>query len=57
MQIVNVKNHTGGHYTEKFIIDPTVDFNKRPNMPSRNKKQSRNFQRPMILKASKKEIL
>ena len=54
MGIVNGKNKTGGRWTEKLIIDPTLDFNKRPNMQSVNEKYSKHFQKSKILKASKK---
>ena len=37
-------------------MDPTLDFNKRLNMQSLNKKYCKNFQKSMILKAPKKEI-
>ena len=54
MRIVKGKNKTGGHQTKKLIIDPTLDFNKKLNMQSLNKKYCKRFQKFMILKASKK---
>ena len=37
-------------------MDRTLDFNKRFNMQSLNKKYCKHFQKSMILKAPKKEI-
>ena len=36
--------------TEKLIIDPFLDFNKRLNVQSLNKKFGKYFQKTMILK-------
>ena len=57
MRIVKGKNNTGGNQTEKLITDPTLDFNKRLNMQSLNKKYCEHFQKSTILKPSKKEFL
>ena len=54
MRIVKGKNKTGGHQTKNLTIDPTLDFNKKLNMQSLNKKYCKRFQKFMILKASKK---
>ena len=57
MQIIKDKNKTGGHWTENPMVDPTLNFNKRLNMQSLNKKYCKYFQKSMILSASKKETL
>ena len=38
-------------------MNPTLEFNKRLNMESLNKKYCKHFEKSMILKASKKETL
>ena len=43
--------------TEKLIIDPNLEFNKKLNVQSLNKKSGKHFQKSMILKASKIETL
>ena len=47
------KNKIRWNQTEKLIIDPTLDFNKRLNVQSLKKKFGKQFQKSMILKASK----
>ena len=55
MQLTKHKNKIRWNQTEKCIIDPTLDFNKRLNVQSLNKKSDEHFQKSMILKASKTE--
>ena len=55
MQLTKHKNKIRWNQTEKCIIDPTLDFNKRLNVQSLNKKFDEHFQKSMILKASKTE--
>ena len=57
MQLVKAKGKIRWNQTGKLVIDPTLDFNKRLNVQSLNKKIGKNFQKPMILKASKWETL
>ena len=57
MQLMKNKNKIRWNQTEKLIIDPTLDFNKRLNVQLLNKKFGKRFQKPMILKASKIENL
>ena len=54
MRIVKGKNKTGGHQTKNLTIDPTLDFNKKLNMQSLNKKYCKHFQKSMVIKATKK---
>ena len=55
MQLIKDKNKIRWNQTEKLITDPTLDFNKRLNVQSLNKKFGRHFQKSMILKVSKIE--
>ena len=55
MQLIKDKNEIRWNQTEKLIIDPTLDINKRLNVQSLNKKCGKHFQKFMILKASKTE--
>ena len=55
MQLIKDKNKIRWNQTEKLITDPTLDFNKRLNVQSLNKKFGKHFQKSMILKASKIE--
>ena len=57
MQLIKNKNKIRWNQTEKLIIDPTLDFNKRLNVQLLNKKFGKCFQKSMILKASKIENL
>ena len=57
MQLIKDKNKIRWNQTEKLITDPTLDFNKRLNVQSLNKKFGKHFQKSMILKASKIETL
>ena len=57
MQIIKDKNEIGRDQAEKPIIDPTIDFNKRLDMQSLNKKFGKHSQKFMILKVSKIETL
>ena len=57
MQLIKNKNKIRWNQTEKLIIDPTLDFNKRLNVQLLNKKFGKRFQKSMILKASKIENL
>ena len=57
MQLIKDKNKIRWNQTEKLITDPTLDFNKRLNVQSLNKKFGKHFQKSMILKASKTENL
>ena len=57
MQLMKNKNKIRWNQTEKLIIDPTLDFNKRLNVQLLNKKFGKRFQKSMILKASKIENL
>ena len=42
--------------TEKLVIDPTLDFDKRLDVHSLNNKFGKHFQKSMILKPSEIEI-
>ena len=53
MEIFKDKNKIRRQQTEKVIVDPTFDFNKKLNMQSISKKFGKNFQKSMILNASK----
>ena len=55
MQLIKDKNKIRWNQTEKLITDPTLDFNKRLNVQSLNKKFGRHFQKSMMLKVSKIE--
>ena len=57
MQLIKDKNKIRWNQTERLIIDPTLDFNKRLNVQLLNKKFGKRFQKSMILKASKIENL
>ena len=57
MQLIKDKNKIRWNQTERLIIDPTLDFNKRLNVQLLNKKISKRFQKSVILKASKIENL
>ena len=55
--MIKDKNKIRLNQTEKLIIGPTLDFNKRLNVQLLNKKFDKHFQKSMILKVSKKENL
>ena len=58
MQLIKDKNKIRWNQKEKFMTDPTLDFfNKRLNVQFLNKKFGKHFQKSMISKASKIEIL
>ena len=57
MRIVNGKIKLDDIKQKILIRDPTLDFNKRLNMQSLNKKYCKHFQKIMILKSSKKKTL
>ena len=58
MQLIKDKNKIRWNQIEKFMTDPTLDFfNKRLNVQFLNKKFGKHFQKSMISKASKIEIL
>ena len=55
--MIEDKNKIRLNQTEKLIIDPILDFNKRLNVQLLNKELGKHFQKSMILKVSKKENL
>ena len=50
MKLIEDKNKIRWNKTGRLIIDPTLDFNKRLNVESLNKKFGKRFQKSMILK-------
>ena len=57
MKLIKDKNKIRWNQTEKFIIDPTLDFKKRLDVQSLCKKFWKHFQKSMIFMASKIENL
>ena len=57
MQLIKDKIKIRWSETGKPIIDPTLDFDKRLNVQSLNKKFGKHFQKPVILKDSKIETV
>ena len=57
MQLIKDENKIRWNQTEKDIIDPTLDFNKKINVQSLNRGFCKDFQKSMILKASNIENL
>ena len=49
MQLIKDKNKIRWKQSEKLIIDPTLEFNKRLIIHLLNKKFGQHFQKPMIL--------
>ena len=57
VNVIKDKNENGWYQTEKSIIGPALNFNKRFKIRSLNKKFGKTFQKSMILKVSEKENL
>ena len=53
--MIKDKNKIRWNQTEKLIIDPTLDFNKRLNVQLLNTKFGKHFQKSVILNVSKKK--
>ena len=53
--MIKDKNKIRWNQTEKLIIDPTLDFNKRLNVKLLNTKFGKHFQKSVILKVSKEK--
>ena len=43
MQFIKDKNKIRWNQTQKLVIDPSLDFNKRLNVQSLNKKSGKHF--------------
>ena len=57
MQLIKNKNKIRWNQTEKLIIDLTLDFIKRLNVQSLNKKFGKHSEKSIIFKTSKIETL
>ena len=57
MRLIKLKNKIRWNQTENLILGRTLDFNKKLNVQSLNKKFGKHFQKSIFLKASKIENL